>query len=319
MANPIDPILDSHGVVILDGGLATELERRGADLGGALWSARVLLEDPQLLEHVVYDYLVAGADVAVSASYQATFDGFARLGISRAESAELIRRSVRLARDARDRFWSDTSAHAGRAKPLVTASVGCYGASLADGSEYRGDYGLTARKLMEFHRPRLDVLVETDAELFAFETIPCAVEAEAIVRLLEDYPRLHAWLSFSCRDGLHVSHGEPIADCVGLTSDSREIVAVGMNCTPPEFIADLVTAAATATTKPLVAYPNSGEAWDADRRCWIADRETFDIPEAVLQWHALGARLIGGCCRTTPDTIRAVAARLGDRPPGTQR
>ena len=314
MSNPIDALIEHQGVVILDGGLATELERRGADLTSALWSAQLLLENPQLVELVTYDYLVAGADVAVSASYQATFEGFARLRLGRTESADLIQLSVRIAREARDRFWADTDARTGRGKPLVTASIGCYGASLADGSEYRGDYGLTSRKLMEFHRPRLDVLAEAEPDLFAFETIPCAVEAEALVRLLEGYPGVSAWLSFSCRDGLQVSHGEPIADCVDLTNGSREIVAVGINCTPPEYIAELVTAAATATTKPLVAYPNSGEVWDAHERCWITGSATVDIPDAVEEWFALGARLIGGCCRTTPDTIRAITARLKTAP-----
>jgi homocysteine S-methyltransferase len=313
VSNPIDALIERQGVVILDGGLATELERRGADLTGALWSAQVLLENPQLIEQVTFDYLAAGADVAVSASYQATFEGFARLGLSATDSADLMQLSVRIAREARDRFWSDEEVRGGRTSPLVTASIGCYGASLADGSEYRGDYGLTSRQLMDFHRPRLDVLAETEPDLFAFETIPCAVEAEALVRLLEDYPGVAAWLSFSCRDGDQVSHGEPIVDCVDLTNDSREITAVGINCTPPEHIADLLTAAAAATTKPLVAYPNSGEAWDADGRCWIAGTAKLDIPDAVQEWYALGARLLGGCCRTTPDTIRAVAARLEDR------
>lgn len=310
VSNPIDALIARQGVVILDGGLATELERRGADLTGALWSAQLLLDNPRLVEQVVYDYLAAGADVAVSASYQATFAGFARVGLSVAEATDLMQLSVRIAREARDRFWANPDARAGRAKPLVTASVGCYGASLADGSEYRGDYGLTSRKLMEFHRPRLDVLAETEPDLFAFETVPCAVEAEALVRLLEDYAGVSGWLSFSCRDGLHVSHGEPIAECVNLTEGSSEIAAVGINCTPPEHIAALLTAAATGTTKPLVAYPNSGEAWDPDGRCWLAGSAKVDIPDAVEEWYSLGARVVGGCCRTTPETIRAIAARL---------
>jgi homocysteine S-methyltransferase len=314
VSNPLDALLEQQGVVILDGGLATELEHRGADLTGALWSAQLLLDDPRLIEQVAYDYLAAGADVAVSASYQATFEGFARLGLSATASADLMQLSVRIAREARDRFWADPDARAGRAKPLVTASIGCYGASLADGSEYRGDYGLTSRKLMEFHRPRLDVLAETAPDVFAFETIPCAVEAEALVRLMEEYPGVSGWLSFSCRDGVHVSHGEPVVDCVDLTSGSREIVAVGINCTPPEHMADLLTAAATATAKPLAAYPNSGEAWDADGRCWIPGSATVDVADAVEEWFGLGARLIGGCCRTTPDTIRDIAARLKNTP-----
>src|SRR6516165_4358434 len=180
MINPFQPFLDQAGVVILDGALATELERRGANLDDPLWSARMLLDGPDLIRQIHLDYFRAGADVATSASYQASFAGFARRGLNQAQAAELMVRSVRLAQEARDLFWPENTQ--GRLRPLVVASVGCYGATLHDGSEYRGDYGLTVAQLIDFHRPRLEILANSGADLLACETIPCMVEAEALVR-----------------------------------------------------------------------------------------------------------------------------------------
>src|SRR5262249_10660921 len=209
MRDPFEPFLREFGVVILDGALATELERRGADLRDPLWSAKLLIEQPDVIRQVHLDYLRAGAAVVTSASYQATFAGFARRGLSAARAAELMTLSVRLAQEARAQLRRDSEQPVVRPLPLVAASVGRYGACLHDGSEYRGDYGLSAQELMDFHRPRLDALAHSGADLFACETIPCLTEAEALVRLLADYPDMPAWLSFSCRDEQSVCHGEP--------------------------------------------------------------------------------------------------------------
>lgn len=310
MQGLITDMIDRFGVVILDGGMATELERRGADLSDPLWSARVLVETPALIESVHYDYFVAGADVGTSASYQATFQRFADRGIGRKAAADLMQLSVQLARDARERFWDDTDNRKGRSYPLIAASVGSYGAYLADGSEYRGDYGLSARRLLDFHRPRLEVLADSGADLLAFETIPCAREAEALVRLLEDFSHIPAWICFSCCDETHVCHGEPLSDCVAVANDAPSCVAVGVNCTPPRYVADLLHSVRDVTSKSLVAYPNSGEVWDATKHCWIGGPDAVDFAEAAQQWYEAGARLVGGCCRTTPDTIRGLALRL---------
>jgi homocysteine S-methyltransferase len=307
-------------VVILDGGIATELEQRGADLNDPLWSAKVLVEAPQLLEQVNHDYFAAGADLGVSATYQATFEGFARRGIDRRAAADLLRFSVQLVRDARDRFWNEPANREGRSFPLVAASVGCYGAFLADGSEYRGDYGLSVRRLAEFHRPRLDVLADSGADLLTFETIPCAHEAEAIIRLLEDYPHIGVLISFSARDETSVCHGEPFSVCVDLTNDAPSCLAVGVNCTPPRYVTALLRSVRDATARPLMAYPNSGESWDAAQHRWIAGPDAIDFTAAAQEWYDSGARLIGGCCRTTPETIHGIArAMRRPGPLGTQR
>ena len=296
--------------MILDGALATELERRGADLDDPLWSARILSEDPDLIAAVHYDYFAAGADLAISASYQASFEGFARRGLDEAGAAALMLLSVSLACTARDRFWADPANRQGRLRPLVAASVGSYGAYLADGSEYRGDYGLSREELIDFHRPRMQVLAAAGADLLACETIPCRLEAEALLVLLREFPRSVAWLSFSCCDDAHLCHGESFAESVALANDSEQIVAVGLNCTAPRHVEGLLRHARPQTTKPLLVYPNSGERWDAAAHCWLPGSGVTDFADPVRHWRAAGAQLIGGCCRTTPDDIRIMARVL---------
>lgn len=306
MKNPISPFLEKQKFLVLDGGLATELENRGADLDHFLWSARLLAEAPELINAVHFDYLVAGADVIATASYQASFGGFERAGFDRKQAGELMRLSVELALQARDRFWSDPANRMGRLKPLVAASIGPYGACLHDGSEYHGNYGVSRQELLGFHRPRLDLMARTQADLFAFETIPSREEAEVLVALMGDYPDWAAWLSFSCRDGEAVSHGEPFAECAALADDSEQVVAVGINCTPPPHISALLDAAGQVRT-PLIVYPNSGEHWIAADNRW-AGQECGGFP--VEDWYRRGARLLGGCCRTGPGDIREMRAAL---------
>jgi homocysteine S-methyltransferase len=307
-ANPLAALLAQRPLVILDGALATELERRGADLNDALWSAKLLIEQPELILQVHLDYFEAGADVATTASYQATFEAFARRGFDAQAAADLMRRSVALAADAREAFWSQPENRAGRMRPLVAASVGPYGAMLADGSEYRGHYGLSLLELMDFHRPRMKVLVDAGADLLACETIPCLVEAMALASLLPEFPGITAWISFSCRDGEFNSEGERLADCVAALDGFEQVAAVGINCTAPEHISSLVAAARARTRKPLLVYPNSGEHYDATDKQWHGSAHSEHFAEQASDWYRQGARLIGGCCRTGPDDIRAVKA-----------
>lgn len=324
--NPFQPLLRHKNVIILDGALATELERRGADLRDPLWSAKILLEQPALIRQVHYDYFVAGADVAITASYQASFAGLAARGLSGEQAANLMRLSVQLAIEARTQYLAeqahgDTPAAQARqhaaplgfaqgkrtAHLLVAASVGPYGAYLHDGSEYRGDYGLTVEELMAWHRPRFAVLANSAADLLACETIPSQAEGEALLRLLAEFPNAKAWLSFSCCDGDQLCHGERLVDCVALANACPQIVAIGVNCTAPRYVESLIQQAATVTTKPLLAYPNSGEHWDAVTQCWLPGSGVADFAAGARRWYAAGARLIGGCCRTTPADIAALA------------
>jgi len=304
MKNPLTPFLNDKGYVLLDGALATELERGGADLNDPLWSAKVLIEAPESLEALYERYFRQGADVATSASYQATFEGFAARGIGEKEAARLLRLSVELTRRSAARLD----------RPCLTvASIGPYGAFLHDGSEYSGDYGLTRTELMDFHRKRLEVLVSAGPNLVAFETIPSRTEAEALVALLAEYPSVSAWLSFSCRNELEVCHGEPFRDSVALVADSPQIVAVGINCTPPDYVSGLLRSAHGVTKKPFAVYPNSGESWDAAQHRWLSGPDSVGLPALAPEWRGLGAKLIGGCCRTTPETIRDISMALSQR------
>ncbi|HET9914484.1 MAG TPA: homocysteine S-methyltransferase [Anaerolineales bacterium] len=305
--NPVTSILDHYPVLVIDGALATELERHGCDLKDDLWSAKFLLEQPEIIKQVHFDYFKAGADCVITASYQATIEGFVKRGLSEKEAIALIQTSVRLAMAARDEFWAETSNHTGRPRPFVAASVGPYGAFLADGSEYRGNYGLTEKDLMDFHRPRLRALVEAGADLLACETIPCLVEAQAVASLLKEFPAISAWVSFTAGDEKHISEGQLLADCVKQLEDHPQITAVGVNCTSPEYISSLIREMKRVTQKPILVYPNSGETYDATNNDWNGAPVIDSFGEQAKEWYAAGARLIGGCCRTTPEDIRAIA------------
>ncbi len=305
--NPIAAILQDHPVVILDGALATELEARGCDLNDPLWSARVLLEAPERIVAVHADYFAAGADAATTASYQASLPGLVRRGLNEAEAMALIGRSVTLAAEARDAFWRQEENRIGRPRPFVAGSVGPYGAFLADGSEYRGDYALGEDELIAFHRPRMAALVAAGADILACETLPSLAEARALMRLLDEFPETWAWFSFSARDGRHVCHGEPLAECAAMLDAHPRVAAVGINCTDPVYIPDLIGEARRATDKPVVVYPNSGEHYDTQARRWRGDRPQTAFADLAPEWYRAGARVIGGCCRTTPADIRALA------------
>ncbi|MEZ4864184.1 MAG: homocysteine S-methyltransferase [Caldilineaceae bacterium] len=309
----LDPLLAQSDVVLLDGAMATELERRGADLWDPLWSAKVLLENPDLIRQVHYDYFVAGADVAITATYQASFAGLAARGLDEAQAAKLMQFGVQLALEAREQFRLQAAPGTTLSPLLVAASIGPYGAYLHDGSEYTGDYGLTIEELMAWHRPRLALLAQSGADLLACETIPSLAEATALTHLLQEFPWTPAWLSFSCRDGEHLSHGERLAEGVTLAEQCDQIVAVGVNCTAPRYIEPLLHSVAGLTTKLLLVYPNSGERWDAVHQCWLPGTGATDFALAAQRWYAAGARIIGGCCRTTPADIAALRASLEGR------
>jgi S-methylmethionine-dependent homocysteine/selenocysteine methylase len=285
--------------VVLDGGLSTELEARGHDVSSVLWSARLLRDDPGAIVAVHAAFAAAGAQVATTASYQATLDGFAAAGVESAAARRLIASSVTLAREGQGEGW-------------VAGSVGPYGAFLADGSEYTGAYAgeMSVAELRRFHRPRMEVLAEAGADVLACETVPAAAEAEALVAEAE-WLGVPIWLSLSAvvgADGVvRTRRGEPAAEVFRAAAASDAVIAVGVNCTAPAAIAPAVAAAA-ATGKPVVAYPNSGEGWDAAARRWTG---TPGIdPAEVPAWVGAGARLVGGCCRVRPQHIAAITAAL---------
>jgi S-methylmethionine-dependent homocysteine/selenocysteine methylase len=293
------------GPAALDGGLATELEARGYDLAHHLWSAQLLASDPDAIRDLHLDYYRSGARVAISASYQASRRGFEASGMDADEADSLLVRSVQLAQQAR----SQALATGVPGPLLVAASVGPYGAMLNDGSEYRGNYGVSRAELAAFHEERLDVLAAAGPDLLAVETIPDVAEAEVLAGLLDGYD-LPAWVSFSCvGDGLTCA-GQPYAEACEVAASSARTVAVGVNCSAPQHVAALLTAGRTVTDLPFVVYPNAGGLWDAVHGVWT-DQRAKDLPaEQVRGWAAAGALLVGGCCGLGPDAVSGIAAAL---------
>jgi homocysteine S-methyltransferase len=291
-------------LTVLDGGLSTALEQQGVDLSSALWTARLVAEDPGQIVEAHRAFFAAGAQVATTATYQATIEGFVGAGYDADTARRLIGRSVTLAQEARDEL-ADT-----RPGLLVAASVGPYGAFLADGSEYRGDYGVARAQLRDFHAPRLELLAESAPDLFAVETIPDADEAEVLVELLDDLG-VPAWFSYSTR-GPATCAGQPLSEVYAVLAESSSIIAAGINCSEQEHVLEAVETAVAVTGLPAVAYPNKGGTWDSTSKAWSYG-EPLDL-DLVESWIAAGARYVGGCCGTGPDDIAALARRLGEGP-----
>jgi homocysteine S-methyltransferase len=287
--------------VLLDGGLATQLESAGHDLSDELWSARLLVDDPDAIVAAHRAFLDAGASVVTTASYQATLAGFQRRGLSAAEAGRLLRRSVELARRATESATENASD-----RPLwIAASIGPYGAALADGSEYRGNYGISVADLIRFHRPRLEILAEAGPDVFALETVPDVREAEAMVAALDGIG-IPAWLSYTVAAG-RTRAGQSLADAGAVAAGRNDVIAVGVNCSAPPDAAAALTPLAQASGKPGVSYPNSGETWDARIRQWVGD------PSGGTDAAVTSARLVGGCCRVNADAIAALARSLPGR------
>lgn len=282
----------------LDGGLGTLLEARGHDLSDALWSARLLVRDPSAILAAHQEFFAAGAQIAISASYQVGFESFARIGIDAADTERLLRSSVDLARAAAEASSEDD------APLLVAASIGPYGATLGDGSEYRGDSGLSLHELRRWHERRLQVLVDAGPDLLALETIPTLDEATALADLVRG-SGVAAWLSFTVDAG-RLRSGEPMAEGFRLVEGVDEFQAVGINCAHPSEVLPAIRAARAVTDRAIVVYPNSGEVWDGDARVWQGRSASSD----VQTWIAAGATMVGGCCRVMPTEITAIRAAL---------
>jgi homocysteine S-methyltransferase len=297
--------LDLRGLHVLDGGMATELEAKGCNLAGPLWSAHVLETSPQTIAEVHGEYLEAGADCILSASYQISAEGYEELGRGAEDAARALRQAVAIAENVRRAYAARTPR-----RVWVGASLGPYGAALHNGAEYHGNYDCRFEDLVEFHARRLDVLAETTADFIAFETIPSSAEANAIVTALHRYPDLPASMTFTCKDSAHVAHGERLSDCGRLLDAEPQIIGMGVNCTNPKFIRALISELVPVTQKPIIVYPNSGEHWDVEHHRWVGEGDTERFGDLAVEWRKAGAEWIGGCCRTRPQHIRAVKRKL---------
>ena len=307
--NLIEKFLQDHKVLILDGAMATELEGKGLDLNDALWSAKVLAERPDVIEQVHYEYFQAGADCAMTASYQATIEGFLKKGYSLSQAEKFISDSVSIAVKARDRFWQDPENRKGRPYPLIVAAVGPYGAYLADGSEYRGDYDISEQELMDFHRRRMQLLLDAGADYISSEF---AADILAMAKVVGEFDGALCWVSFICNSESTICDGTSIAVCAAAMDVFPQVAAIGINCTPPHLLPSLIREVRTASQKPVAVYPNSGEVYDPITKTWKGTSEDGGFALASKTWYEAGARLIGGCCRTTPADIAQVYSWVKD-------
>jgi len=293
--------------LLIDGGLSNELEKLGYDLNHKLWSAKLLRSHTEAITLVHLTYLEAGAQCITTSSYQATIPGFMSLGCDRDAAQEYILKSVHLAEEAIKRFKA--SGHK-NSRPLIAASIGPYGAYLADGSEYHGNYGISDKTLHDFHLDRIRILDNLAADIFACETIPCFQEAKVLAEILKETKKT-AWMSFSCKDEQHLNDGTHISKCAALLADHPNVFAIGVNCTAPKYISGLIkTLKGNTSKKKIIVYPNSGEVYHADSKTWmgITDPELF--VKMAKEWIALGADIIGGCCRIGPDHIMRMGEHI---------
>jgi len=304
-------VLDHRKPLILDGGLGSELVRRGQDISSKLWSAELLIDNPQAIAEVHRDYLDAGAQCITSASYQASVPGFASIGVASQRARDLFNHSVEIARNACDEFLSHNP-NCGY-QPMVAASVGPYGAFLADGSEYTGYYGVEDRTLVEFHRQRLEWLDQSGADVLACETIPSLQEASILCELLKT-ANTPAWISFSCRNDRQLNDGSTITAAAAMFERHPKVVALGVNCSAPQTIASLIGRIKSILPgKAIVVYPNSGEHYDAVSKTWHGVETPLECAAAARTWLNAGASIIGGCCRIGPAHIAAIAAAMDDQ------
>lgn len=297
-------ILDESGPIILDGGLSNVLEALGHDLNHELWTAKLIDENPAAIVEAHLAYLTAGARIITTASYQASLPGLKNLGFGQDEAEALILKSVEIAEEA---IIQHLKGHPTAIRPLIAASIGPYGAYLADGSEYRGNYGIGASDLDTFHRKRIQLLDKTNADLLACETIPSFEEARVLTKILKETNK-PSWVSFSCKDDRLINDGTSIEKAVALFAENPQVIALGINCTPPKFITGLIQRIKkTVPEKEVIVYPNSGEAYNAATKQWAKLTEMHAFAVIAQEWRALGAQFIGGCCRIGPNQIKELS------------
>ena len=298
--------------LLIDGGLSNQLEKQGCDLNHPLWTARLLSVDPESIIKAHLAYMESGASIIITSSYQATIPGFIDLGLNFNQASGMIRKTTELAREAVKRFLDK---YPDKTPPLIAASIGPYGAYLADGSEYRGNYNISDKELSEFHLDRLLILSETDIDIFACETIPSFLEARILAELVKKTNK-KAWMTFSCKDGKHINDGTPIAECIRLLNNHQTIFATGVNCTHPAYITSLINEIKSVTKNlKIVVYPNSGEIYDSKTKTWSDSMQPLIFGQLVLEWIECGADMVGGCCRIGTEQISSASSIINDFEP----
>lgn len=308
MAGKTQKLLEETGRFVIDGSMSSALEEMGCDLNDSLWTAKVLLQEPELIKEVHKYYFRAGADCGITCTYQATVDGFMRKGLSRKAAEDTIRNAVKLFLEARDEWWNEEE-HPDRAYPLCLGSVGPYGACLADGSEYRGNYGISSEELKDFHETQIRLVHEGGADVILCETVPSLEEALVQSEICEE-KGLEYWISFSCQDGHRTCEGQEIGDCAEALMDRPHLQMIGVNCTMPQYVESLIREMVEKGDRPIAAYPNNGSVYDPVTKTWRAPESWQGFYSYALSYYRAGAAAVGGCCTMlAPEVTAARRAR----------
>lgn len=306
MRTTLQETLDKSGIIVIDGSMSTALERLGCDLNDSLWTAKALVSQSELVRQVHLDYFRAGADCGITNSYQATIPGLTARGYTLAEAERIISSSVEVFLDARQGWWESEGRSNGRAYPLCLGSVGPYGAYLADGSEYRGNYGIPKSELRDFHRRRMELLWQAGADLLLIETLPSLEEALIAADIAEELEADY-WVSFSCKDSSHIHEGDLLRYCAtALAAGHPHLKMIGVNCMPPQFAEHLISQLRASCPLPVAVYPNSGEVYDPVTKTWHGNRDGMAFGDYARRWMRAGAAAVGGCCRTVDSHIQEV-------------
>ncbi len=304
----LDSILKQNKIMVIDGSMSTPLENMGYELNDSLWTAKILIEAPDKIKEVHKNYFRAGADCGITATYQCSIPGLMDKGYSVEEAEQMIRRSVQIFLEAREEWWNEEGKEAGRAYPLCLGDIGPYGAYLADGSEYRGNYDVDENTIRDFHKRRMEIVWEAGADVLLMETQPSLVEAKICAELAEEL-EAPFWISFSCADGHHINEGNPIGDCVKALEIYPHLVMVGVNCTAPEYMVSLIQDIKEVSNVPIAVYPNSGEVYDPETKTWACQCDqdhNHSYQQQAYEWMKAGAKAVGGCCTTVEKHIRQV-------------
>ena len=363
--------LDTAKVLLLDGGVSTHLRDlcdhdNDPELQGPwypdLWSSSLLLT-PQGRQVIIKghkDWLaIGGSNILTTVTYQLhSMSGI----VDETKMKQMLQDGVQLAQQAiqqqqqqqqQQQHDSVTSTLANTTPYYVVASIGCYGAILADGSEYTGHYGTSQSEqdLMDFHRIKTTILLQQKPDGIALETVPCIVEVRAFILLLKELKQQQmllpaCWISLACRNDQELNDGSRLEEALQAMDDldpnATIIHAIGVNCCDSMHIPSLVKIIARflaakaklkVNTRGIVIYPNSGEEWDANAKTWkegtglrtddlqdvfaMRMMQVLDIVETTwtkelpeCQQQDLPRIVMGGCCRTRPETIRAIRHQI---------
>ena len=293
--------------IVLDGAMSDELERQGVQTNNKLWTATALIDQLDKVYQAHMDYFNAGAELIITDTYQANVQAFEKAGYSKTEAEQFIRNAVKIAKKARDDFEKQTGKH-----NYVAGTIGAYGAYLADGSEYRGDYQLTSDEYLAFHLPRLKLVLAEKPDLIALETQPKLAEPVTVLDWLKEQRQIPVYVSFTLKDAKHLSDGTPIAEAVKKISQYQQVFAIGINCVSPTIVQDALSEFSQYTKKPLVVYPNLGASYDPQIKQWRKFTNDFNFEELTKSWYQAGARLIGGCCTTGPKEINQIKQAIDE-------